>query len=196
VELTSSDIITIPDEDKEVASEILQKSLIKKDLLNDHVAADALLEQLTFLPLPITQASAYINKNGLSLSTYLELIQEQEPEVVDLLSEDFKDAGRYKDIQNPVITTWLVSFKQIQRQDQLAADYLSFMACINPRNIPQSLLPLKNFRKRVIDALGLLNAYSSTNSQDGNISIQTCTYRNSELAKKEWAIQPLDPEGG
>jgi hypothetical protein len=67
-------------------------------LLEDHTIGVALLRQLTFLPLTITQATTYINKNDLSLSTYLELLQEQEPEVVDLLSEDFKDEGRYKDI--------------------------------------------------------------------------------------------------
>ena len=182
VELTSSNIITIPDEDKEVASKILQKSLINKDLLKDHVTADALLRQLAFLPLAIIQASAYINKNGLSLSTYLDLLQEKEPEVVDLLSEDFKDAGRYNDVQNPVITTWLISFKQIQHQDQLAADCLSFMACINPRNIPQSLLPLTASRKRGIDALGLLDAYSFTNSQDEHINM----HRLVHIAIRNW----------
>ncbi|KAB8235186.1 uncharacterized protein BDW43DRAFT_299123 [Aspergillus alliaceus] len=117
VDLTSSNII-------------FEKSLVQNGLLEDYITTVSLLEQLTFLPLAITKASAYINKNCLSLPTYLALLQEQESEVVDLLSEDFKDPGRYKDIQNP-----------IHRQDQLAADYLSFMACTNPRNIPQSLLP-------------------------------------------------------
>ncbi|KAL4777918.1 nucleoside phosphorylase domain-containing protein [Aspergillus varians] len=171
MKLAPFDIIPIPDEDKETAVKILEKSLVQGDLLKDHATNVTLLEQLAFLPLAITQASAYIINNGISLSTYLALLQEQEPEVVDLLSEDFKDAGRYKDIQNPVITTWLISFKQIQHQDPLAADYLSFMACINPRNIPQSLLPRPTSRKRGIDALGLLNAYSFINKQDTDLII-------------------------
>ncbi|KAB8238776.1 uncharacterized protein BDW43DRAFT_296212 [Aspergillus alliaceus] len=133
-------------------------SLVKEDILKDHTAVIVLLDQLVFFPLAITQAAAYINKNSLSLSTYLALLHEQETEVVGLLSEDFKDTGHYKEVQNPVATTWLISFKQIQRQDQLATDYRSFMACINPRNIPESLLPLPTSRKRGVDALGLLSA--------------------------------------
>jgi nucleoside phosphorylase/tetratricopeptide (TPR) repeat protein len=182
VELTSSNIIPIPDVDEDTALQILERSLVDKSLLQDHLTAVAVLEKLDFLPLAITQASAYINKNCLNLSTYFALLQEQEPEVVELLSEDFKDEGRYKDLQNPVITTWLISFKQIQRQDQLAADFLSFMACINPRNIPQSLLPAATSRKRAIDALGLLNAYAFTNIQDTGINL----HRLVHIAARNW----------
>jgi nucleoside phosphorylase/tetratricopeptide (TPR) repeat protein len=182
VELASSDTIPIPDVDEHTALKILEKSLINQTLLRDSETAVALLKQLTFLPLAIAQASAYINKNSLDLSTYLELLQEKEPEIVDLLSEDFRDAGRYKDIQNPVITTWLISFEQIQRQNQLAADLLSFMACINPRNIPYSLLPSSTSKKRKLDALGLLSAYSFTNAQDMDISL----HRLVHIAMRNW----------
>ena len=90
---------------------------------------------------------------------------------MELLSEKFRDSGRYRDIENAVITTWLISFKQIQHQDPLAADYLSFMACISPRNIPQSLLPAQISGKKRVDALGLLNAYNFINSQEGDINM-------------------------
>ncbi|KAL4866461.1 hypothetical protein BDV12DRAFT_199175 [Aspergillus spectabilis] len=182
VELTSSNVITIPDVDKKTAWKILESSLSQKNLLKDHTATVSLLEQLAFLPLAIAQASAYINKKRLSLSTYLTLLQEEEHDAVELLSEDFRDLGRYKDIQNPVITTWLISFKQIQHQNQSAADYLSFMACINPRNIPQSLLPLQTTKKQRLDALGLLNAYSFTNSQDLDINM----HRLVHIATRNW----------
>ncbi|KJK65595.1 Tetratricopeptide repeat [Aspergillus parasiticus SU-1] len=182
VDLTGSNIISIPDVDKETASNILENILLQKHLLEDHITTVALLEQLAFLPLAIAQASAYINKKRLTLSAYLTLLQEEEDDAVELLSEDFRDPGRYKDIQNPVITTWLISFKQIQHQDPLAADYLSFMACINPRNIPHSLLPPQTSRKQRLDALGLLNAYSFTNSQDLDISM----HRLVHIATRNW----------
>jgi tetratricopeptide (TPR) repeat protein len=104
---------------------------------------------------------------------------------VELLSEDFKDEGRYEDLQNPVITTWLISFKQIQCQDQLAADFLSFIAYINPRNIPRSLLPMPASRKRGIDALGLLNAYAFINSQDTGINL----HRLVHISMRNWLRQ-------
>jgi hypothetical protein len=54
-----------------------------------------LLKQLGFLPLAIAQASAYIVENSVSLCTYLKLLQEQEDDAVQLLSEDFRASGRY-----------------------------------------------------------------------------------------------------
>ncbi|EED11480.1 kinesin light chain 1 and, putative [Talaromyces stipitatus ATCC 10500] len=148
----------------------------------DPATSTTLLKQISFLPLAIAQASAYILENGINLSTYLTLLQEQEQDAVELLSEDFKDPGRYKDIQNPVITSWLISFKQIQQQDQLAANYLSFIACIDPRNIPQSILPQAASRKQKVDALGLLNAYSFMNSQDMDINM----HRLVHIATRNW----------
>jgi len=59
------------------------------------------------------QAAAYVYENGITLLDYLLLLDEQEQDVVDLLSEDFKGDGRYKDMKNPVATTWLISFHQI-----------------------------------------------------------------------------------
>ncbi|GKZ28069.1 hypothetical protein AbraCBS73388_010210, partial [Aspergillus brasiliensis] len=85
VEMVSADIVPIPDVDEETALKILEKSLVQRNLLRDREIAMNLLKQLAFLPLAITQASAYINKNGLDLLTYLELLQEKEPEIVDLL---------------------------------------------------------------------------------------------------------------
>ncbi|KAL5366281.1 hypothetical protein BJX96DRAFT_180588 [Aspergillus floccosus] len=181
VDLAFSNIIAIPDIDPDTAAQILEKSLARKELLNDRTAMAALLKQLAYFPLAIVQASAYINKKRLGLSSYSALLKETEEEAVELLSEDFRDPGRYRDIQNPVMTTWLISFNQIQQQDQLAADYLSFIACIDPRKIPRSLLP-SHAAKQQADALGMLNAYSFINSQDADISI----HRLVHLASRNW----------
>ena len=83
----------------------MQKLLVQEDLSHNLHTAGVLLERLAFVPLAITQASAYIIENGITLSEYLALLQEQEQNAVELLSEDFNDPGRYKDIQNPVLTT-------------------------------------------------------------------------------------------
>jgi hypothetical protein len=50
-----------------------------------------------------------------------------------------------------------ISFDQIQRLDPVAADYLRFISCIDPRDIPLSLLPPYVKQQKV---LGLLKAYS------------------------------------
>ncbi|KAL2819200.1 P-loop containing nucleoside triphosphate hydrolase protein [Aspergillus granulosus] len=182
MKLAPFNLVSIPDINEDTAFQILQKSLACEILLKDQTIAASLLEQLAFLPLAISQASAYIVQNNINLSAYLALLEAQEQDAVELLSEDFRDPGRYKDIQNPVITTWLISFNQIQHQNQLAVDYLSFMACINPRNIPERLLPSQTSKKQKLDALGFLNAYSFTNSQDTGISM----HRLVHIATRNW----------
>jgi hypothetical protein len=59
-----------------------------------------------------------------------------------------------------VATTWLVSFLQIQHVDEVASDYLFFMACINPWDIPELIFPVLTSAKRKVEALGVLKAYS------------------------------------
>ncbi|KAL4974652.1 purine and uridine phosphorylase [Aspergillus desertorum] len=184
VDLVSSYVVHIGELDERTGVEFLEKSLLCKDLLDDSPATMALLEQLTFLPLAISQAIAYINKKGISISDYLLLLGEQEADVIELLSKDFGDDGRYKDMQNPVAKTWLISFCQVQKQDQLAAEYLSLLACFNPRNIPQSLLPPSESRLKMTDALGLLSAYSFITIQFGSRFITL--HRLVHLATRNW----------
>ncbi|KAL4751018.1 hypothetical protein BDW72DRAFT_193288 [Aspergillus terricola var. indicus] len=184
VRLAFSDVIHVRELDEKASMEFLEKSLIEKNLVHDHHTIINLLEQLTFLPLAVAQAAAYINANGLGVSDYLLLLQEQEVDKLELLSEDFGDDGRYKDAQNPVAMTWLISFRHVQKLDQLASDYLSLMACIDPRNIPRSFLPHPVSKKKMIEALGLLSAYSFITVQLGDGSITL--HRLVHLATRNW----------
>ncbi|KAL4918996.1 putative kinesin light chain [Aspergillus aurantiobrunneus] len=184
VKLASSGVIHVCELDKKTGVEFLEKSLIQKSLLDNNHAVITLLEHLTFLPLAVTQAAAYINEKTIGVSDYLFLLEEQEADVIALLSEDFGDNGRYKDIQNPVALTWLISFHQVQKLDQLASDYLSLMACVDPRNIPESFLPRPASKKKMIDAIGLLSAYSFITIQPGHGSITL--HRLVHLATRNW----------
>ncbi|KAL5042737.1 hypothetical protein BDW71DRAFT_134617 [Aspergillus fruticulosus] len=183
VDLASPFVVPIGEFDKETGMEFLEK-LLRKDLHDDSPAAITLLEQLTFLPLAIAQAAAYITAKGTTVSCYLMLLKEQEADVVELLSKDFGDERRYKDMQNPVAKTWLISFYQVQKQDQLAAEYLSIMACFDPHNIPQTLLPQSASRLKMTDALGLLSAYSFITIQHGDHFITF--HRLVHLATRNW----------
>jgi hypothetical protein len=99
--------------DEDVAAQLLQRSLIDPNLVKNQPDREALLEELTYLPLAIIQAAAYINESGIAFIDYLSLLAKQEEDVIDLLSEDFEDDRRYRDVKNPVATTWLISFEQI-----------------------------------------------------------------------------------
>ncbi|KAF2808823.1 FabD/lysophospholipase-like protein [Mytilinidion resinicola] len=176
-------IVEVPEMDEEMATQLLRKSLVNSNLLNNKQDTQALLIELTHLPLAIVQAAAYINKNGILLAAYLSLLKEQEKDVIELLSEEFEDDGRYRNIKNPVATTWLISFAQIRQRDPLAADYLSFMSCVDPRKIPQSLLPPGLSPKKEIDAIGTLSAYSFVSKRpDGALDL----HRLVHLATRNW----------
>ncbi|GIJ91451.1 hypothetical protein Asppvi_010416 [Aspergillus pseudoviridinutans] len=182
--LAHKNVVEIPEMDEEAATQLLQKCLINPGLVNNgHDTAD-LLAELAYLPLAISQAAAYINENGITLGCYLSLLAEQEEEVIALLSEDFKDDWRYRNTTNPVATTWLISFEQIQQSNPLAAQYLSFMSCVDPKEIPQSLLPLGSSRKEETDAIGTLNAYSfvSRRPEDPVLDL----HRLVHLATRNW----------
>ncbi|KAN0087301.1 hypothetical protein V8E54_000989 [Elaphomyces granulatus] len=74
-------------------------------------------ETTTLLLLAIIQAASYMNQTGISVATYLSLLERQENEMV----QDFEDEWRYAESKNPVAVTWLISFHQIQRLNCLAA---------------------------------------------------------------------------
>ncbi|KAH8660895.1 kinesin light chain 3 [Tricladium varicosporioides] len=184
VKLAQQNVISLPEMDKTMATILLQKYLVNKDLVNKLDDTIALLAKLTYLPLAIVQAAAYINVNGIAVADYLSLLNEQEEDIIELLSEDFEDTGRYSNVENPVATTWLVSFEQIRRQDPLAADYLSLMSCLDPKGIPQSFLPPGKSRKKEIDAIGMLDAYSFISRRSADQAFDL--HRLVHLAMRSW----------
>jgi tetratricopeptide (TPR) repeat protein len=184
VKLAQQNIVEVSEMNESVARQLLQKYLVNQDLIKNEQDTTTLLKHLTCLPLAIVQAAAYINENGIAIADYLSLLEEQEEEVIDLLSEEFEDEGRYRSVKNPIATTWLISFEQIRRRDSLAADYLSFMACVDAKDIPQSLLPPGPSRKRETDAMGTLDAYSFINKRPEDLSLDL--HRLVHLATRNW----------
>ena len=74
LKLASPNVIPVPDMDQNTGKEIFRKLLIRKDILQDDYVTSTLLEHLTFLPLAINQAAAYINQNDISLAKYMPLL--------------------------------------------------------------------------------------------------------------------------
>ncbi|KAL2194480.1 hypothetical protein P885DRAFT_71251 [Corynascus similis CBS 632.67] len=130
------------------------------EMVRDKAATAELLKQLTYLPLAITQAAAYINIKQVPVAEYLELLHGTQQNFVSLMSKEFRDNTRYPESQNAVATTWLVSFDQIRKSDNAAADLLSFISCIEPKGIPQSLFPRFESTQQLVDAIGTLCAYA------------------------------------
>jgi tetratricopeptide (TPR) repeat protein len=184
VKMASKDVIEVPEMDEDTATGVLNNALIGSRGLENHQTTVKLLTQLTFLPLAIVQAAAYINENGISISDYLSLFDDTEENIIMVLSEEFEDEGRYRDGKNPVATTWLISFEQIRRRDPLAAEYLCFMSCLDSKRIPQSLLPPAQSKKGGLDAIGTLTAYAFITRRPEDRSFDL--HRLVHLATRNW----------
>ncbi|KAK3940985.1 hypothetical protein QBC46DRAFT_432781 [Diplogelasinospora grovesii] len=115
---TIRDVIELHEIDPPEAADFFKKSLIQKDMLRDKAATAKLLKELTYLPLAITQAAAYINIKQVPLTEY------------------------------------------IRKFDNAAADLLSFISCIEPKGIPQSLFPGSESIEQLVDVIGMLYAYA------------------------------------
>ena len=199
ISLAKNNMIQVDEMSQDDAIEVLRKTLLQTDLLSDKSTITRLLNTLGYLPLAIAQAVSYINKNDISIAEYIELCESSEEDIIEVLSEDFEDEGRYKDMKNPVATTWLISFIQICRQDKLAGKYLSFIACLVRQNIPRSLLPVALSKKKAIDAIGTLTAYSfvtKLNSDDlfdmhRLVHIATRNWLNNENKLSAWTDKAL-----
>ncbi|KAJ5844751.1 hypothetical protein N7534_008420 [Penicillium rubens] len=181
--LAATDVIQISEMDEHKAIHVLRNSLVDKEVLNDTESTRKLLRRLTFLPLAIVQAASFVNENRTTLASYVQLLDGQEQNAIDLLSEDFEDEGRYKSIRNPVAITWLTSFEQIRRQCRLATDYLCSMACVKEKDILISLFPPAPIVEQQ-KAIGILSSYSFVRMRHEDSRLDM--HRLVQLATRNW----------
>ncbi|KAI1767803.1 TPR-like protein [Hypoxylon sp. FL1150] len=160
ISAAGSDVIDLHEMNLEEATTFLGKTLTNKKLSEDETMVNELLQELTYLPLAITQAAAYLNRNQMTIEKYLALLRSTEQGMVSLMSREFQDNTRYPGSQNAVATTWLVSFDEIRKSDPPAAYILSFISYIEPKAIPQSLLPQRWSDEEMEYAIGTLLGYA------------------------------------
>ncbi|KXJ84832.1 hypothetical protein Micbo1qcDRAFT_226208 [Microdochium bolleyi] len=125
--------------DVDQATQLLQTKLRDK---YEEEAAGQLAQALEYIPLAITQAAAYIARRWprISCSTYLDYFRKSEKKKKSLLNQDLGDLRRDGTAANSVVVTWQITFEQIQKERQSAADLLSLMSFFNPQGIPEWIL--------------------------------------------------------
>jgi hypothetical protein len=67
--LTPSSVLELNDMSKAEARQLLARRVPKQALLDDKTTVDELLAILTYLPLTIVQAAAFLNNNDISVSS-------------------------------------------------------------------------------------------------------------------------------
>ena len=119
-----------------------------------------LISLLGHLPLALTQAAAFMCRNTMTTSDYLELYNESEANRLNLLSQEFQAFGR-DSVPNAIAATWTISFNQIKEKEPMAARLLSTMSFLDQQDIPKALLPRGECTSVQFEmALGVLQGYS------------------------------------
>jgi tetratricopeptide (TPR) repeat protein len=144
--------------EKEALMLLKTRISIGKAFEND---AKTLVKRLGYIPLAITQAAAYIEVRAQTITTYLKLFCESEENQAHLLSnQEVRDMRRDGSVSSAVITTWQMSFKQIQKTKPEAAELLSLMAMFDRQGIPESILLNGGHRLQFEDAVATLISFS------------------------------------
>ena len=152
---------------------------------DDEALSHQLLQTLDFLPLAITQATAFLVENQISIADYLDILQKDDSEMKDFLAIDIYDPARDSDLSNSILQTWKVSFDQIKKQKPLAAEILSLMAVLDRQAISDKLLCRgKNIGIDFQMAVGMLKAFSMIKAESGDKVFST--HRLVHLATQRW----------
>jgi SEFIR domain len=100
----------------------------------DRARAKEIAMQLDGLPLALDQAAAYIEETGCGLSGYLDLYRKHAPELLrrrGVLASDHPE---------PVASTWVLSFENIEKANPAAAEVLRCCAFLDPPDgIPEEV---------------------------------------------------------
>ena len=130
--------------------------------------AKTLVRILGYIPLAITHAAAYIAMRAqtITVSTYLKLFRESEENQAHLLSsQEERDIRRDGSVSSAVITTWQISFEQIQKMRPESAELLSLMAMFDRQGIPVSILYDSRSRLQFEDVVRPLTSFSLIKAQ-------------------------------
>ena len=149
--------------------------------------AKALVQALERIPLAITHAAAYINTRApmTTMSGYLELFRKSEANQVRLLgNKGLKDLRRDDSIRHAVIATWQISFTQIQKTEQSAANLLALMSMFDRQGVPISLLQNNTSQLDFDDALVPLLSFSFVRAEIGKQSFEM--HRLVQLSMRRW----------
>ncbi|KAE8151308.1 hypothetical protein BDV25DRAFT_138934 [Aspergillus avenaceus] len=161
----SKDVLELREMVPQEAASLLRNLLIE-NLCEDQAATEELLKELTWLPLAIHQAAAYMNSNNVPTSRYLEM-QRTEAGKARLLSKQYPDTTRYRGMQNAVAATWLISFERIQESSPEAIEILEFMSFMEAKAIPRSMLPWLGSDEQMESAIGTLSGYAFVTKREG-----------------------------
>lgn len=136
--LAGSEVIEIKSMDSNEVARLFRQHypypLSKED---EEVLPGLLQNTLADLPLAIVNAASFMRENFVSPSRYLEIYKEKKVALLRNKSVEFR---RGPEVPDSIISTYFITFEDVQRQDALAANILRLIAFLDRKSIPEELL--------------------------------------------------------
>ncbi|TQN66849.1 hypothetical protein CSHISOI_08581 [Colletotrichum shisoi] len=108
----------------------------KDDELDD---AAALLSELHYIPLPVSQAAAYIRRTAMPIKKYLSRLRDGKKRWALLRKTDF-DRHRREGVSNSILETWNITIELLEEEDKTAVKILHILAYFDNQNIPRKMI--------------------------------------------------------
>jgi hypothetical protein len=124
--------------------------------------ASELAENLNCLPLAISQATAFMNKNRLSIADYLKRRSASSDEMVAELVTRPQPLEAQIGVPKSIYDTSRLSYEDIRSHNHLAVDVLAFMSLLEQNSVTLDLLKaafVTGANLDLVDALGELRDY-------------------------------------
>ncbi|PCD20313.1 hypothetical protein AU210_016180 [Fusarium oxysporum f. sp. radicis-cucumerinum] len=105
----------------------------------EEAGVDALLQELQYLPLAISQAGAYMRRMSMTAEQYLDLLRQGKTRWEVLKLSD-ADRHRRPEVSNSVLETWRISIERIRAESETSYRILHVVAYVDSQDIPQELM--------------------------------------------------------
>ena len=156
---------------KQLESDVLANSSARNQCITWlDTDLEILAENLEYLPLALAQAAAYIRQNQMSVQNYLQLMINNDLEMIGLLENDFLAGSAGGHSSKAIMSTWKIGFDWIEAHHKGAAEMLSSMAFLEPRQVPLMLLDhfQPSDRQPISQLIRILVEYSFISADSSN----------------------------
>lgn len=153
-------------------------------------ALNAFLEKLPPFPLDISVAAYYLKATNISYSKYLEKIDRNDENFINIQENILKDSGNYIKTRHSIITLSLQELINIHKDFK---DILLFISLLDSQDIPRELLEMYKSEAVVDNFLYNLKKYSFViNEEVSSLSGPTFSiHRSAQKISLAYLIKPL-----
>ncbi|PNP39886.1 hypothetical protein TGAMA5MH_08151 [Trichoderma gamsii] len=168
-----------PDEAKELFDSVRNKQASS----NEARDIAALLAELDWLPLAISQAAAYLRRPLTTVEEYMLRLKEGKKRW-RILKQSQTDRFRRREVSNSILETWNISMKQLQIENKTSYQILHIHAFMDNQNIPFELIKqaaLYSDESNVLDHVH--EEYDSSSSSDSDSDSDKITEAIARLSR-------------